>query len=113
MCVTSVSLSIDRLYYKGRTETIRPVSMESKAFVEVCCCCYYFWRPVAIIDSWLCVFLQAMDDDSVSVERKRELLKEAIKYLLNASSILYSLSLPLSLSLSLSLDIRNSISLKL
>ncbi|XP_019849708.1 PREDICTED: carnitine O-palmitoyltransferase 1, muscle isoform-like isoform X1 [Amphimedon queenslandica] len=45
-----------RLYYKGRTETIRPVSMQSKAFVE------------------------AMDDSSISVEKKRELLKEAIKY---------------------------------
>ncbi|XP_003384970.2 PREDICTED: carnitine O-palmitoyltransferase 1, liver isoform-like isoform X2 [Amphimedon queenslandica] len=45
-----------RLYYKGRTETIRPVSMQSKAFVE------------------------SMDDPQVSVEKKKALLKEAIKY---------------------------------
>ena len=49
-----------------------------------------------------------MDDSSVSVEKKRELLKEAIKYLQN-TSIIYDISL---LSLSTSLGIRNSISLK-
>lgn len=45
-----------RLYYKGRTETIRPVSEHSKVWVE------------------------AMEDPTKSVEERKDLLKEAIKY---------------------------------
>jgi hypothetical protein len=44
-----------RLYYKGRTETIRPVSDSSVAFVK------------------------AMDDSTVSREDVKELLKKAIQ----------------------------------
>ncbi len=45
-----------RLYYQGRTETIRPVSDDSVAFVK------------------------AMDDPGASKEEARESLKRAIKY---------------------------------
>ena len=54
--VLTYEAATTRMFYKGRTETIRPVSE-------------YFGQ-----------FVRAFDDPSVSVEEKKQLLKKAIRW---------------------------------
>ena len=67
-----------RLYYKGRTETIRPVTTKSVQFCKVQ---YSHQHHLVCVVQYtsLYMYIQAFDDPSVPPEEVKKLLKASIE----------------------------------